>query len=172
VNALETSRLRLTPFSIVDADELFLVRGDTIAMQYWDWPGDLTIDDTRAAAKRFLVEIEAEESAYWTVRNADSDFIGVFDLSELKGGDEADLGFMIRRCHWGMGYAFEAALAIVIEAWARGFTSLKARAHSGNERSIKLLSRLGFKQVQTRAVETRRGVLTDCTFFSLHRNSA
>ncbi len=172
MKVLETNRLRLTPFSIFDADELFLVRGDIIAMQYWDWPGDLTIDDTRAVARRFLVEIEAEESAYWTARNTDRSFIGVFDLSELRGGTEADLGFMIRRRHWGKGYAFEAASALVAEAWARGFTSLKARAHSGNERSIKLLSRLGFNQGQTRPVETHRGVLTDCTFFSLHRDVA
>jgi RimJ/RimL family protein N-acetyltransferase len=71
-----------------------------------------------------------------------------------------------------MGYAFEAASAIVAEAWTRGFTSLKARAHSGNERSIKLMSKLGFKQVQTRACETRRGVFTDRTFFSSHGDGA
>jgi ribosomal-protein-alanine N-acetyltransferase len=153
-----------------DADDLFLIRSDPLAMQHWDWPGDLTRDETRAIAKAIVADVQNGEAAYWTARTAGGAFVGLFDLSELRTGTEADLGFMVQRRDWGAGYAFEAASALINEAWSMGIPSLKARAHAGNERSIKLLIRLGFREAGSiRPFEIRPGVFRDCAFFSLPR---
>jgi RimJ/RimL family protein N-acetyltransferase len=155
-----------------DADDLFLIRSDPIAMEHWDWPGDLTIDETRAIANGVLTDVQKGEAAYWTGRIMNGEFVGVFDLSELGTGAEADLGFMIQRRHWGAGLAYEGASKLVSEAWSWGLTSLKARAHAENGRSIKLLTRLGFHAVSSVcSFEIRPGIFKDCAFFSLRRRA-
>jgi len=172
VHVLKTNRLVMAPFSIGDADELFLIRGDPIAMEFWDWPGDQTVDETRAIANEIVADVQKGLAAYWTARTLQGEFVGLFDLSELNSGTEADLGFLVQRRHWGAGYAFEAASKLVNEAWSRGFASLKARVHFGNTRSMKLLARLGFSNVgSTCPVEIRPGIFKDCVFFSLHRST-
>ena len=166
---LNTPRLALEPFSLDDADDLFSIRGDPLAMVYWDWPGDTTVDQTRAVAHIFVEDMKRGTGFYWTVRSRTTgEFVGVADLSE-RTSDRADLGFMIRRDLWGRGYASEVAAAVVDEAWAAGLTRLTARCHADNTRSTHLLKRLRFLEVSARPVEIRPGVIRQCRFFELPR---
>ena len=165
----EVERLNLSPFSFADADELFLIRGDADAMLYWDWPGDATREDTHTVARGMLEDIGTGTARIWTARRAsDGAFVGVVDLSEIDG-HEADLGFMIRRDFWGRGYAFGAATLAVLNAWAMGLVRLRARIHTDNMRSQRLLERLGFAVYEERAFEVRPGVTKSCRFFSLEK---
>lgn len=167
MTALSSKRLSFMPFSIADADDLFLIRGDGKAMAYWDWPADQTPDDTRAIARTMLGDIETGSTRVWTLRRLENDvFVGVADLGTIAR-NEADLGFMIRRDFWGNGYAFEAASAVMALAWDLGFARIGARIHAENARSRRLLEKLGFAVVAECRVEVRPGVETLCTFFSV-----
>jgi RimJ/RimL family protein N-acetyltransferase len=169
MTTLHSERLALVPFSNTDADELFVIRGDAEAMRYWDWPADRTIDETRSVALQMLDDVARGAAEIWTARLAsDGAFVGVFDVSEIAGA-KGDLGFMVVRAFWGKGYAYEAASRIIAHAWTRGLTRLEARIHAGNNRSLRLLERLGFEAHETRDIEIRDGVMRRCQFFSLRK---
>jgi RimJ/RimL family protein N-acetyltransferase len=120
-------------------------------------------------AATFASEIEAGDALYWAARTAAGEFAGLFDLSELHA-ELPDLGFMVPRPLWGRGFGFEAAAAVIAEAWQRGIPGLKARIHDGNERSARLLARLGFSDIGgARPIEVRPGVTIACRHFRLVR---
>jgi RimJ/RimL family protein N-acetyltransferase len=166
---LQTQRLSLQRFVLADAPDLFTIRGDPAAMAHWDWPGDTDIEQTRAVAQLFVDDMQRKQSSYWTVRTRHADaFVGVVDLSDQAHG-RADVGFMIKRELWGHGYASEALGVMIDEAWTIGLDLLTARAHADNNRSMRLLDRLGFREVALRPVEIRPGVTRECRFFELRR---
>ena len=165
-HSFEPHRITFTPFSLADASVLFQIRGDEEAMRYWDWPADKALDDTELVARGMLEDVGAGTAKIWTVRLSDDTFVGVVDLSEIANG-EADLGFMIRRDHWGKSYAFGACVLAIMNAHAMKLHRLKARIHADNQRSRKLLQRLGFLPVATRDIEIRPGVTKACEFFAL-----
>ena len=165
------TRLNLAPFSLADADELFLIRGDEEAMRYWDWPADNTREETHSVARRMLDNVGTGSAKIWTVRLGDGAFVGVVDLSEIAA-NEADLGFMIRRDYWGRGYACGAATLAILNAHALGLARLRARIHTDNLRSRKLLERLGFRAGETRDVAIRPGMTKACQFFALDNPGA
>jgi ribosomal-protein-alanine N-acetyltransferase len=67
---------------------------------------------------------------------------GLLQRDELPG---PDIGFAFLPQYWSMGYAFEAASAVIDDARARlGVTTLLAIANPDNAASIRLLERLGF----------------------------
>jgi ribosomal-protein-alanine N-acetyltransferase len=171
VTPFEPHRIAFAPFALVDAGELFQIRGDAEAMRYWDWPADNTPDDTKLVARGMLEDVHAGTAKIWTVRLSDGTFVGVVDLSEIANG-EADIGFMIRRDHWGKSYAFGACVLVIMNAQAMKLRKLKARIHADNQRSRKLLQRLGFSAIETREVEIRPGVTRPCEFFALDNPGA
>ena len=166
VTLFEPHRINFTPFSLSDVNELFLIRGDEEAMRYWDWPADKTLEKTELVAREMLIDVNAGTAKIWTVRLSDGTFVGVVDLSEIANG-EADIGFMIRRDHWGKSYAFGACVLAIMNARAIKLHRLKARIHADNQRSRRLLQRLGFSPAGTRDVMIRPGVTKSCEFFAL-----
>jgi RimJ/RimL family protein N-acetyltransferase len=169
MTVLRSERLALAPFSLSDADALFQIRGDAVAMEFWDWPADQTSEETQAVASAMLEEISLGATWIWTIRRADDNsFVGIVDLSEI-GQEEADLGFMLARECWGRGYAFEAASTVVAHAWRENLSRLCARTHAGNTRSHNLLLKLGFVQSSERDFEVRPGVMKRCALFTLEK---
>ena len=64
--------------------------------------------------------------------------------------DELELGYWIGRPYWGHGYATEAACALI----KRGFDELelsciRAAYYDGNDRSSRVLEKLGFRYERT-----------------------
>jgi ribosomal-protein-alanine N-acetyltransferase len=171
VTPFEPQRIAFTPFSLSDVGELFQIRGDEEAMRYWDWPADKTLRDTEQVAREMLDDVHAGTAKIWTVRLSDDTFVGLVDLSVIANG-EADIGFMIRRDHWGKSYAFGAGMLVIMNAQAMKLKRLNARIHADNQRSRKLLQRLGFSSVATREMEIRPGVTKPCEFFALDNPGA
>jgi [ribosomal protein S5]-alanine N-acetyltransferase len=166
VTPFEPHHIAFAPFALSDVGKLFQIRGDEEAMRHWDWPADESLSDTEHVAQQMLKDMRAGTAKFWTVRLSDGTFVGVVDLSEIADG-EADLGFMIRRDHWGKSYAFGACMLAIMNAHAMQLHRLKARIHADNQRSRKLLQRLGFSSVETRDMEIRPGVTKRCEFFAL-----
>jgi RimJ/RimL family protein N-acetyltransferase len=164
---LTTARLIMQPFTLHDADDLFSIRGDREAMQHWDWPHDEDPAATKSAAGRILQDMHGRKALYWTARTADGGFAGLFDLSELTE-PTPDLGFMVPRRLWGKGYGFEAAQAVISEAWDRKIPALKGRIHEGNNRSAGLLLKLGFFEILPAShIQVRPDAVILCRHFRL-----
>jgi RimJ/RimL family protein N-acetyltransferase len=139
-------------------------------MAFWDWPHDAAPSETGAAVESMLRDVAAGDAHYWTVRmRTDRSFAGLCDLSELRQKRaSADLGFMIARRLWGQGLAAEAVALVLAEARALQLTTIRARIHSANTRSARLLTRAGFVAIETvPACEVRPGTFRACTRFEL-----
>ncbi|MDE3156555.1 MAG: GNAT family N-acetyltransferase [Acidobacteriota bacterium] len=73
--------------------------------------------------------------------------IGLCGLVKREFLPAPDLGFALLPEHVGQGYAFEAASAVLSHAThVLGIARLYAIVKRGNDRSIRLLDRLGFHQ--------------------------
>jgi ribosomal-protein-alanine N-acetyltransferase len=162
-----TPRLVVSELLPSDARELFEVRGDAEAMAFWDWPADPRPEVTAAVVEEMLRESRSGRAKYWTLRfRADRAFVGLCDLSELRPGDSADIGFMLVRRRWGQGLAQEAVSWLLGHAHDIGLTSVHARVAADNERSIRLMERAGFAPAQVIPdFEIRPGVFRCCRTF-------
>jgi RimJ/RimL family protein N-acetyltransferase len=146
-----------------DADDVFDMRGDPEVMAFWDWPPDDNPAVTAAIVEQFLADMDSGDACYWTVRRRDEVFAGLCDLSELRAGESADIGFMFVRRLWGTGLAFEAVTSVLAHARTLRLKSVRARIHRNNERSARLLERAGFKVIEELArYEIRPRLFRDC----------
>jgi ribosomal-protein-alanine N-acetyltransferase len=72
--------------------------------------------------------------------------LGLCGLVKREFLPDPDLGFALLEEHWGQGYAVEAASAVVEHARrALGINRLLAITSATNERSGKVLARIGFR---------------------------
>ncbi|MFI5351599.1 MAG: GNAT family N-acetyltransferase [Candidatus Binatales bacterium] len=168
---LATARIHVRPLRPDDAESLFAATSDPEVMRCWDWPAHETPATTAAMVAAQLEEVAAQTALYWAIcAGPESPAIGTCDLSEIDlHHRRAEIGFMLARSHWGRGYAFEAAQAVVEYAFGTaGLHRLAARTHAGNDRSAKLLERLGFRLEGTlRGHVLRDGARRDCWLFGL-----
>src|SRR5262245_29841325 len=117
MNTLRTERLILQPLTLSDAQELFAARGDQEVMAFWDGPPDATPYETAAIVELLLADVRAGTARYWCVRlQHDASFVGICDLSEIRDGETADIGFMILRRLWRMGYGREIVSSLLAHA--------------------------------------------------------
>ena len=157
----------LRPLAASDSTDLFAARGDEEVMAYWDGPPDANPAETVAVAGLLLAEMRSGTSMYWAIRlRNDETFIGVCDLSEMRNGESADVGFMFLRKFWGLGFGSEVLCCLLSHAKSLGLRLVTARIHSGNVRSRLLLLRAGFQIVEEMpGYEIRPGLFRDCLRF-------
>src|ERR1035438_7655107 len=109
---LETERLTLRPLTREDADAIFAVLGDAIAMQHY--PRRFTRKDAEEWIERNLRRYaEHGHGLYAVVLKASGEVIGDCGLvtQQIEGRPELEVGYHLRRDQWGHGYATEAARA-------------------------------------------------------------
>ena len=167
MDTLHTQRLILRPLAKSDAKDLFRARCDTEVMEFWDAPPDATCSETAAIVDLLLADVLSGAAKYWTIllRSHES-FVGVCDLSEIRNGESADLGFMLLRKYWGLGLGNEVVSCLLEFAKSFALKLVTARIHAGNARSQRLLLRMGFQLIQvTRDFEIRPGTFRDCLRF-------
>jgi RimJ/RimL family protein N-acetyltransferase len=103
---------------------------------------------------------------YWTIRlGHDGSFAGVCDLSEMRNGESADIGFMLLPSFWGLGFRKRSGRLLEF-ARSLGLKFVTARIHARNTCSERLLLRTGFQLVEMISnYEIRPGVFRDCLRF-------
>jgi RimJ/RimL family protein N-acetyltransferase len=145
---LETDRLILRPLTREDASTLHALMGDPEVMAFWDVPATDDMGLTNAILEGQLQDIERGAAFYWAIRtHTDDAFVGFCDLSDVDlWHRRGEIGFMLARSYWGGGYAFEAVSMVIEHAiGSMSLRKLSARVHLGNDRSVRLLERLGFQ---------------------------
>ncbi len=109
---IETPRLLLRPMTPADVDAIFAIIGDPIAMQYY--PRPYTREEAAEWIERNVRRYEnGEYGLLAVVLKSSGEVIGDCGLSWQSADDEPvlELGYHLRRDHWGHGYATEAARA-------------------------------------------------------------
>lgn len=108
---LETERLRLRPFTDIDADDLFALQSNAYVLRYWDSPP--WVDRTSAAPFMAGCHQMAEEGSGARVvieHGTDQAFLGWYTFNSWNPEfRSASLGHCLNEAAWCRGYATEAA---------------------------------------------------------------
>ena len=138
---MKTKRLIIRRFTPEDWQDLFEYLSQETVVKYE--PYEVF---TEEASKQEAVR-RSEDNAFWAVCLEDSGkLIGNIYLSKLKF-DTWELGYVFNAKYQGMGYATEAARAVVDDAIrSHNARRIIAMCNSQNEPSWRLLERLGMRR--------------------------
>ena len=115
------------------------------------WTAVIPIPYTLADAKAYLEivrrrTVAAGRPTELAIRRADGRLIGGVGLHGWKpGAAEAEIGYWLAKPYWGKGIASAAVRAALAHGAALGVKRFTARVYAGNERSARMLEKLGFR---------------------------
>lgn len=160
-----TERLLLRPSWAEDARELHgAIADERIVRNLSRVPWPYGLSDAQEFAMR---ETDTHYPTFLLVQRTDGAprIVGGCGLHEQDGNVE--LGYWIGRSHWGLGYATEAARALVDIARAIGHQRLTARHFIDNPASGRVLRKAGFRPTgQTGLLHSvGRGTSAPCALF-------
>jgi ribosomal-protein-alanine N-acetyltransferase len=144
---IQTTRLLLRRFRAEDAADFHAILSDPGAMRYWSTPPHRAFSETIDWVGRTIAAVAAGEA---------DDFIALHEGRIVgKAGlwHGSELGTIFDRRCWGQGFAGEAVRAVIERALGLGHASIKADVDPRNEKSLRLMLKLGF-------VETHRAERT------------
>ncbi|MGQ0670375.1 MAG: GNAT family N-acetyltransferase [Actinomycetota bacterium] len=107
---LETERLTLRMYKLGDLDDLFSILGDAETMRYY--PRPYTREDTLAWIEDCLDRYGRDGFGHLAVLLKETgELVGNCGLAVrlADGREEVEIGWHVRRSHWGLGIAPEAA---------------------------------------------------------------
>jgi len=144
---LETPRLVLREITDHDAEAVFEMESDPVAMRYWSRPPMRDPAEARAAVERAKGFFPAGTGLRWSLCLRGDDWMlgqaSLFNFTEPS--DRADIGYGLALRHWRKGYMHEALTAIIDYAFGPlGLRRLEADIDPRNVASLRALERLGF----------------------------
>jgi ribosomal-protein-alanine N-acetyltransferase len=173
---LPAERVRLRWLTIADIPALFTIFGDAEVTRYW---GFATLPDL-AAAEALLAEIHWQFHQrtlfQWGMEVVGTgEVVGTCTLAGLDAANRrADLGYALGRAFWGRGYMAEILPPLLRFAFADlDLHRVTADADPRNERSIRILERLGFRREgYLREHYLVQGKVQDAVVYGLLRSEA
>ena len=147
MHTLATSELVLEPLVVGHAEAMFDVLSDPELYRYLDYPPPPSIEHLRGVYASVQTRMSPSGTQLWLnwiVRLPGQPPMGYVQATVVST-EEAWLGYLFSREHWGRGYATQATRAVLDHvASAYGVTQFLATVEAQNHRSICLLERLGF----------------------------
>ena len=142
---LETERLRIRPFEPErDAGPLHELWGDAEAMQFIPGGVKTSVDETRDRLETLRAR-GRHGWGFWAIDERESGRpvggVGLFPLN--WEGPEIELAYHVVPSVWNLGYASEAATAVLAAAWEAGLDHVVAVAMPGNVASRRVMEKLG-----------------------------
>jgi [ribosomal protein S5]-alanine N-acetyltransferase len=146
---LESERLIFRKILQSDAKALFLLRSNDEVLRFMDVPRHYSISDSEKLIRTLDESYENEAGINWViVEKHTNSFAGYFGYWRIIPEHcRAEIGYALKPEYWGKGYMYET-----INFMARfGFEEMKlhsieANVNPLNERSKKVLERIGFKK--------------------------
>nr|BFE62374.1 GNAT family protein [Dactylosporangium thailandense] len=146
---LLTERLLLRPFRVADAPGLSAYRSDPRVARYQGWDAPFPIESALA----FVAGLDGRDPRaegwfqYAVELRETGALIGDVGANRHDEGRQAEIGFTLAPGYQGHGYAAEAAGRVVHHLLAEeGLHRVHASVDARNERSARLLERLGFRR--------------------------
>lgn len=144
---LQTPRLHLRHPRAEDAEDLFAIFSDPVAMRYWS---TLPMREP-SEAEQYIRGIDEGfvdlRLLQWAIARPGEDrLIGTVTLHSLSPSNRrSEIGYMLSPKHQGQGYATEAVRAVLVFAFERmDLHRIEADLHPDNAPSVRLVERLGF----------------------------
>jgi len=146
---LTTERLTLRRLKTTDEQEIFTLRSDAEINKYLGRPPGKTIEDARVFINKVNENIDKNDSLYWAItvhnKNALTGTVCLFGFSDEK--EKCEIGYELLTTSQGQGIMQEAVEKVIDYAFNTiKVKKIEAWLHKDNERSVKLLEKLAFKQ--------------------------
>lgn len=145
---IETARLILRPWRDADRAPYAAMMADP-EVGYW-LGATLSEEQANAQIDRFLTGSAGRGAGFLAIeRRGDGTFLGAAGLLEvsvnLPLAGEVEIGWRLARAGWGVGYATEAARALLAEGFEHlGIPNIIAFTAESNARSRAVMERLAF----------------------------
>ncbi len=167
---IRTPRLLLRAPLLSDAARISLLAGD---FDVASMTGTLPHPYSEQQAAEWVASVLAGEEGVVFVIERSGALIGCTGYRAF-GEDHAELGYWIGKPYWGMGYATEAARALILHAFeADVFAYLTVGHFSDNPASARIIAKFGFapqgKEMRDCAA---RGARAPCLTYRLDRAAA
>ena len=151
----ETKRLRLRPVDSDDAENLMTLNGDPEVMKYLG-PEYKTLEETKKVLPLVVERNDRYDGKLGVLaahEKESGEFIGWYILrpDKEKADDlqNLEIGYRLRKKHWGKGYATEGSL-MLFDVAKEQYQAKRVYgiAMKANEKSIKVLSKVGLRWVK------------------------
>jgi len=145
---IETQRLVLRRLDTGDARFILALVNEPSWLKYIGDKGVHTLEDAESYIRKGPVDMYERHGfgLYLVETRVGGESIGICGLIKRETLDDIDLGFAFLPRYWGDQYAFEASSGTLTHAKTLlGLSRIVAITSKDNDRSIKLLDRLGFR---------------------------
>ncbi len=145
---LETTRLRLVPATLDDAEFILRLFNDELFIRYIDDRKIRTLQQATDYLQKQLGKFATTPQQLFVVRRHENETaIGVCSLLQREVLDDPDIGFAFLPDFRGQGFALEATIRTLKHAREDlGLKRIVAIAAPDNLASISLLHKLGFQR--------------------------
>jgi [ribosomal protein S5]-alanine N-acetyltransferase len=146
---LRAPRLTLRTLTEADVADVLTVFSDPLVLRYWDGPLMTTQQDAMQYIERIHYGFRRRELMQWGIADgATNAVIGTCTLTHLSTTHQrAEIGFALRQARWRQGLGTEAVTTALDFAFdGLGLHRIEADVDPRNERSLRLLERLGFRR--------------------------
>ena len=138
---IKTKRLVLRRARMSDLEDLHRVFSNPAAMRYWDSPPYEENEQTQRLLEAMVAASPVERDDF--IIEHEGRAIGKAGCWRL-----GEIGFILHPDHWGKGMAREALSAVIPHIFdSLPIDRLEADVDPRNDASLKLLARLGFREV-------------------------
>ena len=146
---IETARLRLRMFRPEDLDVMCEITRVPEVMRHIGHGHTLTREETQANLESIIAAFRRRGFGRWALEGrATGELLGYCGLSLGHEEVGVELAYMLARGAWGLGLAQEAGRACLRYGFERlGLGTIAGLTLHGNERSRRVLQRLGMKFV-------------------------
>jgi RimJ/RimL family protein N-acetyltransferase len=145
--SLETDRLILRQWKKNDFNSFAEMNSDAETMEYF--PSTLTRKESDSMAKKCKALIDQNGWGYWAVQlKSNAKFVGFVGLhrpnDHFPFSPCIEIGWRLLKCHWGKGYATEAATEVLNHSFNDlSIKEIISFTSSKNHRSKSVMKRIG-----------------------------
>ena len=148
---IKTERIELKKFSKNDTNLLFELDGDSDVMEYLSLGKAKTIDEVKKESMPRILKSYTNGINYGifpAYLKSNNTYIGWFQFEKDEHIENAiEVGWRLKKEHWGNGYATEVGLTLVKKAKVLN-KKVVARAMIDNRASIRVMEKIGLKFVK------------------------
>lgn len=164
---LRTERTLLRPAQRQDVDQLHGIFSSPAAMKYWDTLPHTDPGQTAAFVERMMATPPDQGEDF--VVESDGRIIGKAGFWQYP-----EIGFIFHPDHWGKGLATEVVAALLTHGFqTRNLPAVTAETDPHNDRSMRLLTKLGFVETHREANTIKIGdEWCDSVYFKLEASKA
>ena len=166
MQTLATGELCLEPLTVAHAEEMFAVLSEPELYRYLDYPPPPSLEHLRGVYARVEGRTSPDGKQLWLNWIAKPPGQAAVGYVQLTVESRiAWVGFVFSSKHWGRGFASQATLAVLEHAAsAYAITQFLATVEAENQRSVRLLGRLGFRTATQQELQAQELSATERLF--------